>query len=104
MARALQTFVAYAIGAHTISDSTVGISNTNFGWTTGQLAAAQVAEVAAFSQGLVISFCGVDPAATKGIPVPVNTTYRILGQPNIANLRLLRAGSTDAVASIQLEK
>lgn len=104
MARALQTFVAYAVGAHTISDSTVGIANTNFGWTTGQLAAAQVAEVAAFNQSLVISFCGVDPTATKGIPVPVNTTYRVLGQTNINNLRLIRAGSTDAVAAIQLEQ
>jgi hypothetical protein len=104
MPRVLQTWVAYTTGSHTISNSTVGISNTNFGFSTAGIAAAQVAVLSAYDYQVVVTYDGSDPAAKQGLPLPANNTIKVLGQPNIANLIFIRGESTDAVLSVILEK
>lgn len=105
MPRAIQTFVAYAIGAHTVGSSTVGIANTNFGFSTAQIAAAQVAQVSVFDYSITLTYDGqTDPDTKLGIPVAVGSTLKVMGSPNIKNLVFVRAQSTDAVVSVILEK
>lgn len=104
MGRAIQSFVAYATGSYTISNSTVGIYNTNFGFSTAQTTAAQVAVLSAYDYQVIFTYDGTDPAAKTGLPLPANNTVKVYGAPNIQNLIFIRGESTDAVLSIILEK
>lgn len=105
MPRQLQTFVAYATGSYTIGASTVGIFNTNFGFSTAQTTAAQVAVISVYDFAIAVTYDGeTDPAAKVGVPVAVGSTLKIIGAPNIQNLVFIRAQSTDAVISVILEK
>lgn len=44
---------------------------------------------------------GVVPSATLGIAVPANGIEEILGETNIKNLRMFRAGAADATVNYQ---
>ena len=96
--------VAYRTKAATISTAAVAISAAGWSWTAGDLAAADVAVVTAFTQPLSLTYDGTTPTSLLGVYVPAGGTVRVEGNANVQNLQLIRASGSDATASITLEK
>lgn len=95
---------SYATKSMTIANAVISIANTNWGWASTDLARANRAVISARTAGVMITWSGVDPTTSLGHPIQTNEWAAIEHQGDIAQIKLIREGSTSAVVTITLEK
>lgn len=96
-------YTAYATVTATISNTAKSLEDCGF--TAGEVAAARNAVICIRTANVSASWVsGVTPTASTGISLPAGGTYTIEGTANIAAAKLIRETSTDAAATIILEK
>ena len=100
----LQTTVAYQTKSATVTNAVKPISHADFGFTAGELAAADRAYVSARTAGIMISWSTVDPSATVGHLIAQNAILEVQGNVNVQNLEFFREAGADATVTITLEK
>ena len=92
-----------ARGYATVSSSAVAISSFT-GLAAALIARANVAKITARTAGVMYLTTGNDPTATVGHLIAQNATVEIVGQNNIANLKVIREASTDSEVTITLSE
>jgi hypothetical protein len=101
----LQVTIGFAVGSSTVSDTALAISHANFGFSAGDLAAAERALITVIDDAVRWRKDGlVVPTASLGHYQAKDARPLVIsGQPDITNLTFIRV-TTDAVVFIELEK
>ena len=92
----------FAFDQHTISNTSLGLVDTDL--TQAQLDLAVRAVISVRSGSINIRYDGTVPTVAIGLTLFVGIPYEIIGDINMANLEMIRNGATDAVVDIMLEK
>lgn len=99
----LVTTLAYAFGTRAISTTVIPLASVT-GLSADLVKQADRARITVATDAIRYRYDGGDPSATVGHYLPANGETVIEGQENIARLRFIRAGSSDATLSVTLEK
>lgn len=95
---------AFAMKGNIVTDVVLAISHTSWAWGTTDVSTAVRAYVIANTQDIVVSWDGTDPTATLGLPLAAGSSLEVYGNVNIQNLKMIRAGISDATVTVILEK
>lgn len=99
----IQTTSAFRAVGETISSSVINIQDIS-GWQSGDMDSAEIAIVTARGGGVMYRFDGGAPTTDLGHFIAADSNVEIRGSQNIANLKFIRAGLTNASLTITLKK
>ena len=100
----LQTPVGFQTKAATVTNAAKPVSHADFGFSTAELAAADIAYVTPFSYPIVLTADGVAPTTALGTYVAAADTMIVRGSANIVALQFIRAADDDSTVSVSLFK
>lgn len=96
---------AYQTKTCTVSTPTViTMASAGWSWTSGYVALADQAVITAHTNPVTITWDGTAPTATTGLYIGAYSSVTVKGNANVQALQFIRAGGSDAVVSVTLEK
>jgi hypothetical protein len=98
---AISTTAAYAYNSATVSSTAQTL--TDVGFSAAEIERADVAYITVDTQALRYRYDSGAPTAADGHLLDAGDKWLLVGNQNIRNLQLIRAGSSDGFVAITLE-